>query len=567
MAIKRHRRGDKIYLAEYQSIRKGDKVISKFIRYIGREDSESTTNKPRRRVIDKLELTNSYRAGDVHLLWSIAEDLGFVNEIDRICCGRSRIEGPSPGKLLTVWAINRAIDPESATQLERWVATTELPQLIGLSSEVFTKNAFLNALDFVCSDDRSIDSISDFTTKLDEAFYQRWRGYHPLPPGERETLAYDLTTVLFFGVSCPIAELGYNPDRIRRRQANIALLVSKYDRFPIMHFVYNGSRHTGSTVKNLISCLIETKIEPGTLIWDRGNVSRKYVEEIKASGWKLICGVPKTTKEARETIIRAKIPVGPETLVRSSKAGHIYAIRTGNALYGMNDTAIVYSNRERAVKDADSRNEALAVIGQDIDELSRTRKDWSEKRLHARMNELIGSWSDLISASVSRKGDGPRIVWSYNKQELKKAERSDGKWLLFCTDQALNAHQAVNMYLEKDFIEKVFRTLKTQEEIEPVRHRLEQRVRAYIFVCMMAYRLLAVLQWKLKEAYRKDDSWESVFSLLQDLARVERVDVKFGHEIKTWYLNLTQETNSTLKSIGFKGMFKEEVRLDGSVRV
>ena len=33
---------------------------------------------------------------------------------------------------------------------------------------------------------------------------------HPLPPGERETLAYDLTSVLFFGVTCPLAELGYN---------------------------------------------------------------------------------------------------------------------------------------------------------------------------------------------------------------------------------------------------------------------------------------------------------------------------------------------------------------------
>jgi len=59
------------------------------------------------------------------------------------------------------------------------------------------------------------------------------------------------------------------------------------------------------------------------------------------------------------------------------------------------------------------------------------------------------------------------------------------------------------MYLEKDFIEKVFRVLKSHEEIEPVRHRLEQRVRAYIFVCMLAYRLLAVLQWKLKSASQK----------------------------------------------------------------
>jgi len=561
MAIKRHKRGDHVYLAEYKSIRQGDKVISKFVRYIGREDSENTTSKPRKRVLDKLELADSYRAGDVQLLWSIAEDLGFVGIIDRICCGLSDVEGPSPGKLLTVWAINRAIDPESATQLERWIPTTVLPQLSGINPDSFTKDAFLRALDFVCADDRSTKSISDLTAKLDEAFYKKWREDNPLPPGERETLAYDLTTVLFFGVSCPLAELGYNPDRIRRRQANIALIVSKRDRYPIMHFVFNGSRHSNSTVRNLISSLKKAPIEPGTLIWDRGNVSQKHVEGIVSSGWKLICGVPKTSKKAKELIIETDVPIWPETLVRSSKAGHIYAIKTDDSLFDLDDIAIIYCNRERAVRDADLRNEALAVIGDDLDELSEIGNDWSEKKLHAKMKTIIGSWSNYVSSSVSRKGEGKRIAWSYKKHELKKAQKADGKWLLICTDKSLDEHQAVNMYLEKDFIEKVFRVLKSNEEIEPVRHRLEQRVRAYIFVCMLAYRLLAVLQWKLKVASRKEDSWESAHLFLQELSRVNKVEVKFGHEIKTWYLNLTQEMNSTLKDIGKKELFKEVVRL------
>ena len=160
MAIKRHKRGDRVYLAEYKSIRQGDKVISKFVRYIGREDAKTTTSKPSKRVLDKLELADSYRAGDVQLLWSLAEDLGFVGIIDRICCGLPDVDGPSPGKLLTIWAINRAIDPESATQLERWVPTTVLPQLSGIDPNSLTKDAFLRALDFVCADDRSIKRIS-----------------------------------------------------------------------------------------------------------------------------------------------------------------------------------------------------------------------------------------------------------------------------------------------------------------------------------------------------------------------------------------------------------------------
>ena len=77
------------------------------------------------------------------------------------------------------------------------------------------------------------------------------------------------------------------------------------------------------------------------------------------------------------------------------------------------------------------------------------------------------------------------------------------------------------MYLEKDFIEKVFRVLKTQKEVEPVRHRLEHRVKAYLFVCMLAYRLRAVLQWKLKEASGKEGAWESADMFLRDMAVIQ----------------------------------------------
>jgi len=145
---------------------------------------------------------------------------------------------------------------------------------------------------------------------------------------------------------------------------------------------------------------------------------------------------------------------------------------------------------------------------------------------------------------------------------FEKRKKKDGKWLLVSTDDSISAHKAVNSYLEKDFIEKVFRIIKTQEEVQPVRHRLENRVRAYLFVCMLAYRLIAVLQWRLKQASGREDSWESASELLQDLSRVERVDVRFSNEIKTLYLNLSEKTSKSLKSIGLRDLFKEETRLD-----
>jgi transposase len=416
-------------------------------------------------------------------------------------------------------------------------------------------------------DDRASGHVADLSAELDDALYKKWRHDHPLPPGDKETLAYDLTTVLFFGVSCPLAELGYNPERIRRRQVNLAVLVSKHDKHPIAHFVYNGSRNSASTVKNLLTRLNSMSIEQGTLIWDRGNVSKSYVNTVEAMEWKLICGVPKTSNEAKEIISMTDVPIGPDTLVRSSRAGHIYAIKAKSKLYGQERSVVVYTNRERGIKDADARNEALAVIGKELDELCGKEKDKSEKRLHSKIKSILNSWSNFIDARVSRKKEGPRIVWSYKKQELKLAERTDGKWLILSTDETRDANEAVNEYLEKDFIEKVFRVLKTQEEVEPVRHRLEHRVRAYLFVCMLAYRLLSVLQWKLKEASGHEDSWERADSLLHALGRVERMEVTFGNETKTWYLNVTKEITDTLKEIGMNDLLKEETRLVNSLKM
>lgn len=358
--------------------------------------------------------------------------------------------------------------------------------------------------------------------------------------------------MLFFGVSCPLAELGYNPEKIRRRQVNLAALVSKHDKCPIAHFVYSGSRHSASTVKNLLARLNSMTIESGTLIWDRGNVSKRYVEMVKDAGWKLICGIPKTSNEAKEIISMTEIPIGPDTLARSARTGHIYAIKTKGKLFGRKRLVVVYTNRESGVKEADARNEVLSIIGKELNELSEIGKNWSEKRLHSQIKTIVNSWSNFIAARVSRKKEGGRIVWDYKKQELRFAERTDGKLLILSTDESLDANEVVNTYLEKDFIEKVFRVLKTQEEVEPVRHRLEHRVRAYLFLCMLAYRLISALLWKLKEASGKEDSWESADMLLQGLGRVERVEVKFGNEIRTWYLNVTKAISDSLREIGMK---------------
>ena len=436
MAIHKVKRGDKVYLSEYKKVREGKKVKSIFVRYIGPEDQIKEGKKPKR-VLDRIQMSRSHRAGDVRLLWKIAEDLDFVNIIDRICCGESYIEGPSPAKFLTVWAINRVLDPESCTQLERWVKTTDLPLLTGIEAELFTKDAFLSSLDFVCHHDGSSDRFVDYTASIDDALYQYRRKRCPLPPGENETVAYDLTSVLFFGVSCPLAVLGRNSKHVKRHQVNLALLVSKYDKFPISNFVYSGNRKDASTVKNLLARLDDTKISPGTIIWDRGNVSEDHVKMVELAKWKLICGVPKSSNEVVSIIDNTNLKPSPTTFVQKSRLGHIYAMKSSGHLFGRNRSVTVYLNQDQQMKKINATNEVLAEIGKKLSELSEKGKELSEAEIHKRIDKIVGSWGDYVHTTVKRKSSGPRMEWRFKSKEIEKVNRSHGKYLLLSTDESL----------------------------------------------------------------------------------------------------------------------------------
>ena len=165
------KKGDKIHLSEYRSVRVGKKVKSEFVRYLGVESEQEKIPLPKKSLIDWKTPDRSSRAGDVLVLWEIAHEMRLAETIDRVCGKKGRKKANSPGKLLTLWAINRALEPESATQLEDWIDGTILPEISGLSLNGSNKDAFYAALDCVCSEDPASGKIEDNTKAIEEKLY------------------------------------------------------------------------------------------------------------------------------------------------------------------------------------------------------------------------------------------------------------------------------------------------------------------------------------------------------------------------------------------------------------
>ncbi len=68
------------------------------------------------------------------------------------------------------------------------------------------------------------------------------------------------------------------------------------------------------------------------------------------------------------------------------------------------------------------------------------------------------------------------------------------------TPERLDAASCVRHYKSLSQVERAFRSLKTVDlKVRPIHHRLADRVRAHIFLCMLAY----YVEWHLKEAWRE----------------------------------------------------------------
>jgi transposase len=555
--IRRVKRGNQYYLYEVTSVLENGKVKQKLIRYLGVEGDEYKVPKPKsKRIIpDKIYPERSLRAGDVTLLWKIAEALDIVNTLDRVVMGVEDVKGPSPGKYLTVWAINRILDPESATQLEPWVRTTTLPVLAGMEPSDFTKDAFLRSLDSICSESQRIQHIITHIPTIEDQLYQKWRTIHPLPIQTPETIAFDLTAIPTFGKTCTLAEPGHKSRETHQLQINLSIITSKFDSYPIAHFIHPGSFHSITTIPHLLIRLKELELAPGTIVWDRGYTTQDQVRLVEKDEWKIICGVPQRTNKIKKIISEIDPPFEPDFLV-PSKCMNICAVKIDRSIFDTKSSVVVYKNIDRQKNDIRQRVVELAELQKGLVEMQKSCPSKKPEDLKAAVDSLLAGNQKFFNVVISSDGNLPQLTWELNRDALANAERRDGKYLLYASDPELTATEIVQAYFERAFIEDIFHDLKSFEEIAPVRHRLETRVLGIMFVCTLALRLKVALR-TMMTSVKAEKKWRPE-TLLKKLQRVEQVDFHIGEEVDVRFVNLQQKTNEVLEDIGMSHLFERK---------
>lgn len=452
----------KTYLVEVKSVRVNGKVKQKFVRYVGKltEDKRLIPGKFERLKVDRVAAI-----GGTLVLKSIADELRMRDVLDTYTNGN--------GNSILALAIMHCLNPTSLNSIRRYFFKFGLDVVLNLDVGKTSAQRLSGLMDH-------LEEESSFM--LQKELFKKICEVYGSPD---DSLFYDITNVYLYGVKCRLARRGYGSKGIPLPQIEIGLAVDRRG-FPIFHRVFDGNVHASRTLSAVMSDLRALGIKRATLVLDRGMAAERLISSALEIGFDCIVGLPLRGEPKRLAIELSKEIVSPKNMVKLANV-------------------FIY------VKEVDWRDGKLLVC------LNEKEKVLIKEARYGRIYKCIQSGDVEEVVEYLRK---TKRGYEINEESLRKEEETDGLYAIFCNRKGLSKEEILKAYFEKDLVEKTFRMLKGVLGIAPVRHWLEHRVRAHVFICYLAYLLAAVMQHKLGPLNM------SVIEALEEMKAAYRVTIR-----------------------------------------
>jgi hypothetical protein len=413
---------------------------------------------------DSFAIERSLPAGHVAAALTMARRLGLARLLDR---------QPSRERdLVLAMVCQRVIAPASKLATARSLGQSTLADELSLGG--VDEDELYAALDWLLARQEKIEA--------------RLARRH-LKDGE--LVLYDVSSSYFEGRSCPLAKLGYSRDGRRGTpQIIYGLLCDRRGR-PISVEVFDGNLHDDATLPSQIEKLKQRfGLERVVVVSDRGMVTKANIELIKTHGGAFI-----TALKAPQI----KRLVADGALQLSLFDQHNLAEITSQDY--PSERLVVCRNPLVAAERTRKREDLLAATERGLAQIA-ARVQRGTLTGAAQIGLAVGPAARRykVAKHFELQITDERFAFARKTEQIEAEAALDGIYILrtSVTEDELPAADVVRAYKSLEHVERAFRTLKGPElEIRPVHHRLEDRVRAHVFLCMLAY----YLTWHLREAW------------------------------------------------------------------
>ena len=328
---------------------------------------------------------------------------------------------------------------------------------------------------------------------------------------EGSLVLYDMTSVWMEGTKCPLARRGHSRDgRKGTLQITFGLLCDK-DGCPVSVEVFPGNAADPNTVGSQVAAVRQRfTLSRVVLVGDRGMLTAARIrEEVKPAGLDWISAL-------RGPAIRALVEAGDVEMSLFDERDLVEI--TSDAYPG--ERLMVCRNPLLAEDRARKRSELLEATEALLEPIAAaTRRDTRRlkgaEKIGERVGKVIGKYKMAKHVTWSIDDDGV-LTWWRDEASISAEARLDGLYVIRTSlpESELDGPGTVRAYKRLSSVERAFRSLKTVDlKVRPVFHRTEPRVRAHVFLCMLAYYVEWHMRRKLRPLLFDDEGAEGAEAL------------------------------------------------------
>jgi len=495
---------------------------------------------------EEIESREALEYGNVLVGQKLWEEIGLQRILPEICGERAAVSLGESGVLAMV--LNRLSAARSKLALYDWMPTAYLP---AWRSADFTKLP-TDPIDWVEWYYRTMDWLIAGKNKEEiEARIAAWaQTLFPV-----EVVFYDITNVQFEGWQ-ELKQARFGHVKVgRRNHKQILLGLVMAERLPVACHLFRGNRAEKTTLL-WVHQKLKKQFNVGRIITvaDRGQISEATLNQIEVDGDGYIVAL----KRRRCTEVEPLLDQDASTFVplvwNRSKILTLSAwegpVEKASVAGRPDKRRIVVFNPVKAQEDRDKRTEAIAELEADLQELQERVQD---KKGRPKTIRTITMAAEKILSHRNGKRyfrygveKDRSFTFEPNEEGRRLEEKLDGKWVIRTIEKDLSFKDVVFKYKDLLDVEDGFRHLKDFIKVAPVYHWKYRRVKAHIFICVLALLLERLLDRKLTEA--KIDL--SARKALEKLKTIKVVSNRVGSLELKYVTPPSEELNRILAACG-----------------
>jgi len=380
--------------------------------------------------------------------------------------------------LAVAMIVARIIDPRSklatARGLSDETAFTSLGEVLGLGE----------------IDENDLYATMDWLLERQERIEAALAGRH-LHDGT--LVLYDLSSSYFEGKTCPLAKLGYSRDGKKGTLQIVYGLLCDAEGRPIAIEVFEGNTGDPATLATQVDKIRDRfGLARVVLVGDRGMITeariREDLDDVEGLNW---------ITALRGPAIRSLVKAGhlqPSLFDQVDMAEITSPDYPGQRLIVCRNPLLADLRRHKRKELIEATERELAKI---VTAVTRTSKPLrGADKIGLRVGRIINRYKVAKHFAV-RIGDDS-LTYERKDQRIAEEAALDGFYVIRTDvpETVLDAEQTVRAYKSLAKVERAFRSLKTVDlKIRPIHHRLSDRVRAHVLLCMLAY----YVEWHMRQ--------------------------------------------------------------------